>query len=100
MRDERIERGLRNFAATVRRGESGATGATRDGAGRNWDASQSNARGHFRNLTTQLVGMEDRFGVEEVAEYVDRLTELRKRAMACGLLTAEDVCRLEAAAVA
>ena len=93
--DAKLARRLRNLASIVQRAETGRTGATQEGSGRNWRASEAAARGNFEAALVELVAIEDAQGVEAAAAGSDRLTALRQRAMAVGLLTAEDVLKIE-----
>lgn len=84
---------LQRFAAGVRRIE-------RHGFGRNEEGSRGAAKYNYGRAFELVVAVEDAEGIEAAANLSDRLTDLRQRAMAVGLLSAGDVLDIEKAVLA
>jgi hypothetical protein len=87
--------GIDRLASIVRRAETGRTGATPEGARRNWQASERAAAAAFAAGLREVVALEDAAGVEAAVRKADRLTALRQRAQRCGLLSPGDVITIE-----
>ncbi len=63
------------------------------------DGRAAAARAAFVNAFCAVLAVEDADGIAAAGALADRLADLRRRAMDVGLLTAADVCRIEAEAV-
>lgn len=73
---------LAKLQSVVRRAET-------TGLGRNSAASESCATGHLKDAYRYLVQVEDEHGTARCAAQADKLTELRQRAVAVGLVTSD-----------
>lgn len=82
-------RHLANLAAIVRRVENF------EGTGRNYAATEASARWNFERALRAVVAVEDAEGIDAAAALSDRLTALRQRATAAGVLSVADVARVE-----
>lgn len=89
----KAQQDIQRLAAVVRRAE-------KSGLGRNAGGSQDAARSNFRRALAAVIAVEDAEGVEAVAKLADRLTDLRQRATAVGLITPGEVLDIEKAVTA
>ncbi len=91
---EQCRRSLARLAALIRRAERN------EGTGRNAAATTRAAYANLDAATRALVRAEDHYGIGAMGAMSDTTTALRRRAIAQGLITPDDVLSIEAAAAA